>query len=244
MTNAWYSFYPGDYARDTADLSLAQHGAYRLLLDHCYATQAPLPIEKIAHYRICRAFTKSDRAAVDFVVRKFFELEADGFHSRRADREIEKQLAMTARRSDSGKRGADARWKGHSNSYGEAKGRANGQANAEAGNEGVPPHPQPHPHPESKPESNSDQTEQQKLAAAFAVFEELGFTEPFGSPEFQQIWANAYHAMEPDASFTEAMERTAQRAESTGVKVPPLFFKLKRKIEEIEVNNNSRRTPL
>ena len=38
MARQWYSFYPGDYGRDTGHLSLIEHGAYRTLMDHYYAT--------------------------------------------------------------------------------------------------------------------------------------------------------------------------------------------------------------
>jgi hypothetical protein len=29
VSNQWYAHYPGDYGRDTAHLSLVEHGAYR-----------------------------------------------------------------------------------------------------------------------------------------------------------------------------------------------------------------------
>jgi uncharacterized protein YdaU (DUF1376 family) len=70
--NAWYAFYVGDYARDTAHLSLLEHGAYRLLLDHYYATGHPLPNDLSKLYRICRARSPAERKAVSLVASEFF----------------------------------------------------------------------------------------------------------------------------------------------------------------------------
>ena len=68
----YYPHHIGDYAKDTAHLSLLQHGAYRLILDHVYATEQQLTVDKAQHYRICRATTSAERAAVDYVVAAFF----------------------------------------------------------------------------------------------------------------------------------------------------------------------------
>jgi uncharacterized protein YdaU (DUF1376 family) len=59
--NAWYARYPGDYLRDTAHLSLTEHDAYGLLLDHYYSTEKPLPNNKDALYPICRALNDGQR---------------------------------------------------------------------------------------------------------------------------------------------------------------------------------------
>lgn len=107
MNNPWYAHYPGDYGRDTAHLSLAQHGAYRLLLDHYYSTAAPLPSDVMALHRICRAFDQSERNAVDSVLSEFFDLRADGYHNWRADLELAKRSEIRERLSNAGKK----RWR-------------------------------------------------------------------------------------------------------------------------------------
>ena len=84
---AWYPHFMMDYARDTQHLSLAEHGAYRLLLDHYYDKKLPLPTNEVALYRICRALTQ------------FFNLETDGWHQKRADQEIVKAKQISAIRS-------------------------------------------------------------------------------------------------------------------------------------------------
>lgn len=85
----FYPRYPGDYAKKTARLSLAEHGAYTLLLDEVYSTEEPLPADADELCRICRALTKDERAAVIKVADKFFPVGSDGVrHNERADQEI------------------------------------------------------------------------------------------------------------------------------------------------------------
>lgn len=87
----YYKRFPGDYMRDTSHLSLAEHGAYTVLLDHYYSTQRALPAPLEALCRLCRATTKPERLAVQSVVDQFFPLAEDGLrHNDRADREIAK----------------------------------------------------------------------------------------------------------------------------------------------------------
>jgi uncharacterized protein YdaU (DUF1376 family) len=154
--NAWYARYPGDYLRDTAHLSLTEHGAYGLLLDHYYSTEKPLPNNKDALYRICRALNDGERLAVDSVLAQFFRLSEDGYHNARADRELEKRSDRNQKLSDSGRRGARERWKGSGNNSerdSQAYGDANGEANGPASGPSIAspqPQPQPQPHPPAK----------------------------------------------------------------------------------------------
>lgn len=129
MISAWYPRYPGDYGRDTAHLTLAQHGAYCLLLDHYYATSGPLPTDVPTLYRIFRAFEEMEREAVNSVLSQFFQLRADRYHNSRADKELIKRAEKHERLSSSGRRGAQKRWA--------LDGQANGRAVAR-------PQPQPY----------------------------------------------------------------------------------------------------
>ena len=91
----FYKRYIGDYGRKTAHLSLLEHGAYAVLLDHYYGTRKPLPDDMPALYRICRAVDKQEQAAVQRVVTEFFPLGADGLrHNPRADQEIAEAAAF------------------------------------------------------------------------------------------------------------------------------------------------------
>lgn len=85
----YYPHHVGDYQRDTAHLTLLEHGVYRLLLDTYYATERPLPDDPALLCRIVRAHTKAEREAVASVMRMLFHKDADGLRHHRADREIE-----------------------------------------------------------------------------------------------------------------------------------------------------------
>lgn len=105
----YYNRYPGDYSRDTAHLSLIEHGAYAVLLDTYYATEKPLPADKKALYRICRASTAAERKAVDSVVSQFFK-ECDGvIRNPRADEEIANGQARIIAARENGNRGGRPR---------------------------------------------------------------------------------------------------------------------------------------
>lgn len=86
----FYKRFLGDYARDTAHLSITEHGAYTLLLDALYGTGKPLPADLDALCRMCRASSAAERRAVESIANQFFPINGDGFrHNARADREIQ-----------------------------------------------------------------------------------------------------------------------------------------------------------
>lgn len=101
------NYYPrhlGDYARDAGHLTLAEHGAYTLLLDRYYATEQPIGREEA--FRICRATSKVDRAAVTYILQKFFLWTDQGYRNKRADEEI----LRSRERSEKAKASAGSRW--------------------------------------------------------------------------------------------------------------------------------------
>lgn len=102
----YYPHHIGDYLRDTAHLSLLEHGAYRRLLDVYYATEKPLPVEKAKVYRLVNAETRPERQAVDSVLSEFFHDTPDGWRNARADREI----ASWQDKSGKSKYAAGKRW--------------------------------------------------------------------------------------------------------------------------------------
>ncbi len=99
-----YPKHVGDFIRDTVGLSLAERGAYTALLDTYYASEKP--IQYTERYRITGAVTKQDRAAVDYVMGKYFSEGPDGWRQKRADAEIAKYLE----RSELAKRSINVRW--------------------------------------------------------------------------------------------------------------------------------------
>lgn len=89
----FFKLYIGDYQRDTAHLSVTEHGAYLLMLQHYYATEKPLPTGKALH-RMLRAQDKAEREAIDAVVSQFWQETEAGLVNERADVEITKAGAQ------------------------------------------------------------------------------------------------------------------------------------------------------
>lgn len=101
----YYRRFPGDYARDTKLLSLEEHGAYTLLLDHLYSTEAPISSLKDA-LKICTAHTKRYQNAVKIVLKNFFYLTDSGYRQKRVDEEIK----YTTSKSNAAREAAKVRW--------------------------------------------------------------------------------------------------------------------------------------
>ena len=85
----FFKLYIGDYQRDTAHLSVTEHGAYLLMLQHYYATEKPLPVGKALH-RMLRAQDKAEREAIDVIVVQFWRETPDGLVNNRGTKEIGK----------------------------------------------------------------------------------------------------------------------------------------------------------
>lgn len=99
----YYERHLGDYARDTAHLSMLEHGAYNLLLDRYYATEQGIPADQ-AH-RLARARTREERAAVDTVLQEFFTLQDGVWTHKRAESELVKAQARIKAAQENGRRG-------------------------------------------------------------------------------------------------------------------------------------------
>ena len=119
----YYRRHIGDYLKNTAHLSLLEHGIYCRLLDAYYVREGPLPADVAATCRLVGASAKDERKAVESVLREFFKLLEDGWHQDRADREIKQILEKTSK----AKASASARWKPEER---DANGYANASANA------------------------------------------------------------------------------------------------------------------
>lgn len=81
--------YIGDYMRDTGTLTVAEHGAYVLMLLHHYGTERPLPQGRELH-RLLRAESKADRDAIDSVVKRFWQVTEEGLVNNRAGKEMQR----------------------------------------------------------------------------------------------------------------------------------------------------------
>ena len=99
----YYARHLGDYAKDTAHLSMIEHGAYSLLLDRYYATEQGIPEDQV--YRVTRARSKEEKQAVDVVLDEFFKLVDGVWTNRRAEDEITKAQSKVKAAKENGKRG-------------------------------------------------------------------------------------------------------------------------------------------
>ena len=77
----------GDYAKKAGRLTMLEHGAYTLLLDSCYDRER-FPTKRDA-YEWTWARNPDERAAVDFVLERFFELEGEIYIQRRVQDELQ-----------------------------------------------------------------------------------------------------------------------------------------------------------
>ena len=100
----FFKLYIGDYQRDTAHLSLAEHGAYLMMLQHYCATEKPLPTGRALH-RMLRADSKTERDAIDHVAAIFWVATEGGLINKRATKEIDRAEHQRDVNREVGKRG-------------------------------------------------------------------------------------------------------------------------------------------
>lgn len=109
MSKAWMPLYIGDYLGDTSHLTQGQHGAYLLLIMHCWR-HGMLPIDREAVYRLGRAVTVDEKKAVEVIIDEFF-VEVDGVHSqKRVTKELARTNALYDKRAQSGSKGGRSKW--------------------------------------------------------------------------------------------------------------------------------------
>lgn len=108
MSDSYYRFFPGDYHRDTGDLTMIEHGAYRLLLDHYYMKESlPSDLERL--YRICGAFSEEERTAVGTVVERFFKSNGKNLLNRKTEEELTKRRSFIETQREKGRKSAKSR---------------------------------------------------------------------------------------------------------------------------------------
>jgi uncharacterized protein YdaU (DUF1376 family) len=92
----FYKRFIGDYGRDTGHLSIVEHGAFTLMLDHFYATQRPLPKDKKALHRLLRVETADEKKAVESISLQFWRPVPDDFAQLPAMLDLRKEEELTA----------------------------------------------------------------------------------------------------------------------------------------------------
>jgi uncharacterized protein YdaU (DUF1376 family) len=132
----YYERHIGDYLKDTAHLSLLEHGIYSRLLDIYYSRDGAVPADQVM--RLVGARTDAERSAVRDVINEFFDVDGDVLRHNRCDREIAKYQDKQRKAAAS----ANARW---SNTHQHSEGNANAMRTHSEGNA---PNPNPNPNKE------------------------------------------------------------------------------------------------
>jgi uncharacterized protein YdaU (DUF1376 family) len=99
----YYPHHLGDYEQRTGHLTMLQDGAYRRLLDAYYKIEKPLPLDRAELYRMTRAMTKPERAAIEQTLHDFFEKTPDGWRHVRCDEEIARYQAKAEKNRENGR---------------------------------------------------------------------------------------------------------------------------------------------
>jgi uncharacterized protein YdaU (DUF1376 family) len=107
---SWFAFDIDEYDADTMHLSLAQDGAYMRLLRFYYKTRLPLPDNDHALANIARTSIE-EWDTMKSIIRAFFKSRRGRLHSKRADRELDREDSLARKRSDKAKNAADKRHK-------------------------------------------------------------------------------------------------------------------------------------
>jgi len=97
----WFKFHIGEYLKETARLADAEDLAYRRLLDLCYMTEKPLPLDA---GRLAQRIGL-DEDVVAPVLREFFQKTDKGYINARAHKDIASRTARSEVNSSSGKLG-------------------------------------------------------------------------------------------------------------------------------------------
>ncbi len=105
MSFAFLPLYTGDYLRDTADLTLTEHGIYIRLLMYSWDSRGPVPADEARAARIVGASSDDERNSVKVVLKRYFVRHDDGWYNPRMDKEIAHANAISSVRSEAGRRG-------------------------------------------------------------------------------------------------------------------------------------------
>ena len=97
----YWQLHIGDWSKSCGHLTPSETGLYVRLLNIYYDTEKPIPADVSAACRLVGARTTRERDEISCLLSEFFSLEADGWHNKRADNEINKmhQKSEKARNS-------------------------------------------------------------------------------------------------------------------------------------------------
>ena len=152
MGEPYFCFFHGDYLKDTLDLTAAQDGMYiRLLIQ--YYTQGYLESDLSKLYRICRAIDDAEKAAVDYVVDRYFIRNGNGhLINKKAEEELSFRKKFIEEQNRKSKLGVEARKRRLSTTRTLPGDKPAGQPDGKpVGSPGGQPYPSPSQTPTSTP---------------------------------------------------------------------------------------------
>jgi uncharacterized protein YdaU (DUF1376 family) len=103
----WYPFFWSDYSGKTLHLTMAQHGAYILLLRWIYTTGTAIPHKQ--RFSIAQARLDSERSDVEAMLGQFFVRKKDGWHNPKADEVMQDAEIRHKKLVEAGRAGGKAR---------------------------------------------------------------------------------------------------------------------------------------
>lgn len=108
----FYTFHVGDHAAKAAHLTLLEEGVFRRLLDLCFTSDGPIPLDVGEACRLVRARSRAEKGAVCRVLTELFKKTDAGFSHPSAER----QIADFRSRCEQNRQSALKRWKAASSS--------------------------------------------------------------------------------------------------------------------------------
>jgi len=111
MTIDLFPWYPVLYRADTRTLTPEQDGCYRRLIDEYMETRQPLPNQHVALARICGVSVEHFEQEIAPSLKGFFRKKNGVLHLKRCDKLLDEQDGIIRGKSESGKKGAEKRWK-------------------------------------------------------------------------------------------------------------------------------------
>ena len=109
MSFQYMPLFVGDYLRSTRHLTPEEHGAYFLMLMHCWDVAGPLPLEERRLISIVNARTESEIGSMRSVLAEFFVRMNDGYYNARMMREIERSNMLSSKRAGAAAKRWEAR---------------------------------------------------------------------------------------------------------------------------------------
>ena len=102
----YYQHNIGDYRRDTAHLTLLEHGVYRQLIDQYYLNEKPLPLDLGKICRLMSVHTEEEKNAIKNVLEDFFMEVKNGYAHKRCEVAIEEYHSQIEKKV----KASNARW--------------------------------------------------------------------------------------------------------------------------------------